>query len=87
MVQSRSKLSAAAAKDCIDLNKHELYPSYGDLFLEKTKNCEVIFSIVYSSDLEINSDGVLTTQKIGSFIARSAGGTHNAQPSGTSCSI
>ncbi|MBO8444261.1 MAG: RagB/SusD family nutrient uptake outer membrane protein [Bacteroidetes bacterium] len=75
----RTAVEAAAA--CIALDKYSLYPDYGELFRDKTKHCENIFSIVRSTDLEVGSDGEPTTQGIGSFIARSAGGTHNAQPS------
>ena len=40
-----------------------------------------IFSIPHSNELEINEDGKPMTPAAGSFIPRSAGGTHNAQPS------
>ncbi len=57
-------------------------PDYGELFRDKTRGSkEVIFSVAHSSDLELDENGKPTTQAIGSFIARSAGGTHNAQPS------
>lgn len=73
--------AAEAAKACMDLDKYSLYPDYGAMFRDKTKHCESIFAIVRSSDLEIDEDGNPMTQSIKSFIARSAGGTHNAQPS------
>lgn len=93
LYQADYKTAAEAAKACMDLNHYSLYyadaakiaqnrgESYGELFRDKTKNCEVIWSIVHSTDLEVNSDGKPTTQSIKSFIARAAGGTHNAQPS------
>ena len=35
-----------AAKACMDLNKYQLYPDYGELFLSKTKNAnEMIFGL------------------------------------------
>ena len=60
-----------------------------NFFRDKTRGSkEVIFSVAHSSDLELDENGKPTTQAIGSFIARSAGGTHNAQPSlGTSCCL
>lgn len=71
-----------AAQGCMDLGVYSLASDYGELFRDKTRaNKEVIFSIAHSSDLELDDDGKPTTQAIGSFIARSAGGTHNAQPS------
>ena len=72
---------ATAAKNCMDLGKYSLYEDYGELFRDKTKNCEVIFSIVHSNDLEINSSGTPTTQAINSWTARSCGGNATAQPS------
>ncbi len=73
--------SAQAAKACMDLGHYALYEGYGELFRDQTKNCEIIMSIPHSNELELDEDGNPTTQNIGSFIARSAGGTHNAQPS------
>ena len=74
--------AAKAAQDCIDLEVYDLAPDYGELFRDKTRGSkEVIFSVAHSSDLELDENGKPTTQAIGSFIARSAGGTHNAQPS------
>ena len=81
LYQKDYKTAAQAAKDCMDLDCYKLYPDYGAMFRDKTKHCENIFSIVHSNDLEIDGDGKPTTQSIRSFIARSAGGTHNAQPS------
>ena len=72
---------ATAAKACMDLGKYSLYDDYGELFRDKTKNCEVIFSIAHSNDLEINSSGTPTTQAINSWTARSCGGNATAQPS------
>lgn len=66
----------------MDLEVYDLAPDYGELFRDKTRGSkEVIFSVAHSSDLELDENGKPTTQAIGSFIARSAGGTHNAQPS------
>lgn len=74
--------AAKAAQDCMDLEVYDLAPDYGELFRDKTRGSkEVIFSVAHSSDLELDENGKPTTQAIGSFIARSAGGTHNAQPS------
>ena len=73
--------AAQAAQNCMDLGVYELAPDYGELFRDKTKNKEVIFSVAHSNDLELDEEGKPTTQSIGSFISRSAGGTHNAQPS------
>lgn len=74
--------AANAAQDCMDLEVYDLAPDYGELFRDKTRGSkEVIFSVAHSSDLELDENGKPTTQAIGSFIARSAGGTHNAQPS------
>ncbi len=81
LYQSDWETAAAAAKDCIDLGKYSLYPDYGELFRDKTKNCEIIWSIPHSTDLEVDTDGKPTTQSIKTFIARTAGGTHDAQPS------
>ncbi len=93
LYQSDWRTAADAAKTCIDLNHYALYyadaakiaenrgESYGELFRDKTKNCEVIWSIPHSTDLEVDANGTPTTQNIKTFIARSAGGTHNAQPS------
>ncbi|MDE5890899.1 MAG: RagB/SusD family nutrient uptake outer membrane protein [Bacteroidales bacterium] len=81
LYQKDYEIAAQAASDCISLGKYSLYPDYGELFRDKTKNCEIIYSIVRSTDLEVNSSGTPQTQSIGSFIARSAEGTHNAQPS------
>lgn len=81
LYQKDYETAVSAASACIALGKYSLYPDYGALFRDKSKNCETIYSIVRSTDLEVNSDGKPTTQSIGSFIARSAGGTHNAQPS------
>ncbi len=81
LYQHDYETAAKAAKDCIDLGVYELAPDYGELFRDKTKNKEVIFSIVRSSELELGDDGTPSTQNIRSFIARSVGGTHNAQPS------
>lgn len=72
---------AKAAKDCMDLKHYSLFAGYGELFRDQTKNCEIILSIPHSNELELDEDGNPTTQNIGTFIARSAGGTHNAQPS------
>jgi starch-binding outer membrane protein, SusD/RagB family len=41
-----------AAKTCMDLNRYQLYPDYGELFLVKTKNTdEMIFGIPFSETL------------------------------------
>jgi hypothetical protein len=73
---------AEAAQACMDLDVYELAPDYGELFRDKTRNNkEVIFSIAHSNDLELDDDGNPTTQSIRTFISRSAGGLHNAQPS------
>ena len=93
LYQSNYELAAEAAKACIDLGKYSLYTasaeslkedrgaSYGELFRDKTKNCEIIWSIPHSSELEVGDDGKPTTQSIKSFMSRTVGGTHNAQPS------
>lgn len=81
LYQSDYETAAAAAKTCIDMGKYSLYPDYGELFRDKTRNCEIIWSIPHSTDLEVSSSGTPETQSIKSFIARSAGGTHDAQPS------
>ena len=81
LYQSDFETAAAAAKACIDPGKYSLYSDYGELFRDKTKNCEIIWSIPHSTDIEVGSDGKPTTQSIKSFIARAAGGTHDAQPS------
>lgn len=81
LYQADYETAADAAKACIDLGKYSLYPDYGELFRDKTKNCEIIWSIPHSTDIEVDSNGKPTTQSVKSFIARSAGGTHDAQPS------
>lgn len=81
LYQGDYETSANSAKACMELGKYSLYPDYGELFRDKTKNCEIIWSIPHSTDLEVDSDGKPTTQSIKSFIARTAGGTHDAQPS------
>lgn len=83
--------AAEAAKACMDLNKYSLFyasakdsygrGSYGQLFQQTSMTCETIFSIPHSNELEIDADGKPMTPAAGSFIPRSAGGTHNAQPS------
>lgn len=48
---SRKYLEIArdASKACIDLNVYDLYPDFGELFLNKTHNtCEAVFSIARS---------------------------------------
>lgn len=73
---------AEAAKQCMDLGVYELAPDYGELFRDVTfANKEFIMAIPHSSELELGADGKPNTQAIGSFIPRTAGGTHNAQPS------
>lgn len=65
-----------AAKGCIDLEVYSLHPSYGDLFLSKTRvSPELIFTIPRSLELTGNS------MKVNSFYTRNAGGTATAQPS------
>lgn len=81
LYQADYETAADGAKACIDLGKYSLYPDYGELFRDKTKNCEIIWSIPHSTDIEVDSNGKPTTQSVKSFIARSAGGTHDAQPS------
>lgn len=82
LYQHDYRTAANAAQDCMDLEVYDLAPDYGELFRDKTRGSkEVIFSVAHSSDLELDENGKPTTQAIGSFIARSAGGTHNAQPS------
>ncbi len=81
LYQSDWETVAVAAKECMDLGKYSLYPDYGELFRDKTKNCEIIWSIPHSTDIEVGTDGTPATQSIKTFIARTAGGTHDAQPS------
>lgn len=82
LYQHDYETAAAAAKLCMDMEHYDLAPDYGELFRDKTRsNKEVIFSIPHSNELELGEDGQPVTQSIGSFITRSAGGTHNAQPS------
>lgn len=82
LYQHDYETAAAAAKLCMDMEHYDLAPDYGELFRDKTRsNKEVIFSIPHSNELELGEDGQPVTQSIGSFIARTAGGTHNAQPS------
>lgn len=81
LYQGDFETAATSAKACMELGKYSLYPDYGELFRDKTKNCEIIWSIPHSTDLEVDSDGKPTTQAVKSFIARTAGGTHDAQPS------
>lgn len=64
----------AAAKACMDLNHYSLYPDYGELFRDKTMNCEMIFAIANSAELE-------QYENIKSWVLRSAGGNNVAQPS------
>lgn len=69
------QLAKEAAKQCIDLNVYDLYPSYGDYFLSKTKNTkETIFAIPRSATLN-------STLSVKNFITRNAGGSAVAQPS------
>lgn len=76
------EVCAQAAKQCMDLGIYKLAPDYGELFRDITlANNEVLWAIPHSSELELGDDGKPSTQSIGSFIPRCAGGTHNAQPS------
>ena len=63
-----------AAKSCIDLNHYSLYEDYGELFLDKSMNCEMIFAIANSSELG-------QYEAIKSWVMRTAGGNNVAQPS------
>lgn len=81
LYQADYETAKTAAESCIRMGQYSLCPDYGELFRDLTKNDEVIFEIAHSNQLELNSEGTPTTQSIGSFFPRTAGGTHNAQPS------
>lgn len=64
-----------AAKACIDLGTYELYPSYSELFLSKTKNTkEEIFGIPRSVEL-----GILI-KYCNRYISRNSGGLSQFTP-------
>jgi len=68
-------VSRAAAKACMDLNKYQLYPDYGELFLSKTKNtAEMIFglprSVTYGSYLNTGWVRDITTRNVGGYSAK-----------------
>src|SRR5690554_1566763 len=62
-----------AAKACMDLNVHNLYPDFGELFLTKTRNPdELIFAIPRSRALNV-------TRNVRDFLPRNPGGWGGAQ--------
>lgn len=74
---------AARCKELMDLGAYKLYysaenpaDSYGELFRDKTINCEVIWAIGRSIALDPDN-----TEAIKSWVLRTAGGNAVAQPS------
>lgn len=71
-------VARAAAQACMALNKYQLYPDYGELFLSKTKNTsEMIFGFPRS----VIFDSYLSTSWVRDHTTRNAGGYAAKVPS------
>lgn len=74
LAQHDYAVAKEAARACIGLNQYSLYEDYGELFLDKNMNSEIIFAIANSSELG-------QYEAVKSWVMRSAGGNNVAQPS------
>ena len=74
LAQHDYAVAKEAARACIGLNQYSLYEDYGELFLDKNMNSEIIFAIANSSELG-------KYEAVKSWVMRSAGGNNVAQPS------
>lgn len=73
------QIAADAAKACMDLGVHSLYPDYGDLFLPENKNsAEAIFAIPRSVELNV---ALGSDYPVRATITRNAGGWSAYNPS------
>lgn len=72
-------VARTAAKACIDLGEHALFPDFRDLFLSKTNNpSEIIFAIPRSVELGRPLNGSAIAR---GYITRNAGGYSSRTPS------
>lgn len=73
------EISAAAAKECMELGSHQLYPDFEKLFLSSTHHaCENILSWPTSLELEIFGE---STGNVMGFTPRCRGGYASEYPS------
>ncbi|MDE6449161.1 MAG: RagB/SusD family nutrient uptake outer membrane protein [Muribaculaceae bacterium] len=73
------EIAADAARQCLDLGSHRLYPDFGELFLASTHHaCENIISWPYSLELNITT---MSTGYVMGFTPRCRGGYASEYPS------
>lgn len=73
------EIAADAARQCLDLGSHSLYPDFGKLFLASTHHaCENIISWPYSLELDITT---MSTGDVMGFTPRNRGGYASEYPS------